>query len=583
MHKTRFNLRIRAFPVLQLLFPVIILVLTRCANPMSPVGGPKDTSPPKVIVCHPANHSTHFRGDEIRISFDEFISAKDFRNQVTISPPDLPNTDYVVRGKSLVVKLNDTLRANTTYSINFGDAISDITENNILKDYYYVFSTGDFVDSLSLKGKVIDAFDLSPQKNVLAVLYINNNDTLPLDSLPLHAAPYYLAHTSDNGEFILNNLKNVPLLLFSLKDQNGNLFYDIPEEKIAFSDSLVHGSYIPPALNDTIHKDSTAKSDTVSLKKDKYPFYTLHLFETRDSVQKILKSELMKEDQVRILFRYPNKQVFFEPLNFIPVPGWMKKEHSIANDTVTLWLNDLKKDTLVLKISNEIRVIDTVRIELVKDRSGKKQAKKEKAARESLAVGDNTGGSKFNQFIMPYELNASYPLTRCDFSRIRVITGKDSIRPAASFTDSLKRKVVIGYKWQEEKTYRIFIPDSVFFSYNGLSNDTIKKEFKTFAAKEFGTFLLNLSGLGSSDRIIIEILTEKDALVARRMITGPGKVKFDYLLPGRFKVKAIYDRNKNARWDSGNYRIKLQPEEILFFPKIIEVRANWDVEENWKL
>lgn len=562
---------------------VPVFLLDRCANPISPQGGPKDIIPPKVTGCIPPNYSTNFKGDEIKITFDEFFAIKDPTNQITISPPEINKPDYRIRGKSILIKLNDTLRSNTTYSINFGDAIADITENNILKNFYYVFSTGNYVDSLSLKGKVVDAFDLTPQKDVIASLYLNNNDTLPLDSLPLYVKPYYLTKTNDKGDFSINNLKNVRMLLFALKDQNNNLVYDIKSEKIAFSDTLVQGYYLPKSVKDTVRKDTTKNSDTAQSIIGGYPFITLRLFEKIDSSQKIEKAELVKDANVEILFRFPNKKLAFEPLNFSPFPGWMKLEANRTNDTVFLWLKDVGKDTLVLKISNETRVIDTVRIELVKQVRKKKSAKKEQPVPDKLEVNDNSWGGKFNQFKLPYELSFSYPLSHCDFSKILLIDGKDTVHPKIFFPDSLKRKVRFVYKFKEEKTYRIFIRDSVFHSYNGLSNDTIRRDFKTFSVKEFGSFLLNITGLDPSATVIIQLYSDKDVLISQRTITGPGKVKFEFVFPGRFKVKAIYDKNKNGLWDTGNYRLKLQPETISFFPKIVEIRANWDVEETWNL
>ena len=174
----------------------LLIFLSRCANPVTPEGGPKDVKPPKVLEADPPENSIHFHKKEIHITFNKYVQLKDHSNQVNIAPPTLRHTDIRLRGKSIVIKLNDSLKSNTTYSINFGDAISDITENNILHNFIYSFSTGSYIDSLSLSGKVINAFNLVPQKDVIAELYINENDTLPLDSLPYHVKPYYLAKTN---------------------------------------------------------------------------------------------------------------------------------------------------------------------------------------------------------------------------------------------------------------------------------------------------------------------------------------------------------------------------------------------------
>jgi hypothetical protein len=313
---------------------LIALGLWRCANPVSPTGGPKDVTPPKVTLCDPPQYSLFFKSDKIRITFNKFIQLKDPSSMVNIAPPLLPNTDYSLRGKTLLIKIDDSLKKNTTYSIMFGDAIADITENNVLHDFSYVFSTGKYIDSLSLKGKILDAFNLLPQKDVLAMLYVNENDTLPFDSLPFHVRPYYMTKTNENGEFNFHNIRDIPFKLFALKDMNGNYIYDLPNERVGFIDSLVQGAYVPELVTDTAKADSTRYEDfeqkqdsvkpvdTLVLNIPEIPSFTLHLFEKTDSTQKILKSDLVNEDQVRIIFHVPSIDPVFTPLNFLPDTAW---------------------------------------------------------------------------------------------------------------------------------------------------------------------------------------------------------------------------------------------------------------------
>ena len=313
-----------------------ILTLIRCANPVTPTGGQKDIEPPKTVKCTPPNLSTYFRANEIKIEFDEFVQLKDPNNQVTISPPWLPNTDFKIRGKSIVIKLNDSLRANTTYAFNFGDAISDITENNISRNFIYVFSTGSFIDSLSLEGQVVDAFNLTPQKDVLAMLYMDNNDTIPFDSLPYKVKPYYLTRTNENGEFRLINLSEASFKIFALKDINSSFTFDLPDEKIAFLDSLVNGVYIAPVVTDTLKKDTLTKDtlekealikDSVMSGAGKKPLMILRMFQQYDSVQRITRSAMIQDGQVGLYFRYPLKRPGFIPLNFTTSAGWNSRRN----------------------------------------------------------------------------------------------------------------------------------------------------------------------------------------------------------------------------------------------------------------
>jgi hypothetical protein len=557
-----------------------IVPMLRCANPMSPTGGPKDTTPPKVVLAKPENNSLHFTSKEIELTFDEFISLKDARNQVNIAPPQLPNTDLRLHGKTLHISIDDSLKPNTTYSISLGQAIADITESNIFRDYSYVFSTGDFIDSLSFAGRIVDAFTLAPQKDVMACLYVNNNDTLPFDSLPIKVKPWYLVKTNENGEFVIRNVMDKPLMATGLKDMNGNIFYDLPNEKIAFCDTLVHAVWVAPPPPDTSKPTKKIAKDSVPPLPVR-PMITLRLFELTDSVQRIVRSELPLENKAVLVFRYPNKSVTLEPLN-ITADNWCIREDNPTKDTLVLYLRTTRQDTLSFRVLNEKGTVDTVRLDLSllhKKRSTKRGT--EAAAAERVSIGSNLFEGKLNYFKGTLQLVFNYPLESSRLNRIRLIEGKDTTTPVMVFADSIHRKILVKNKWKEDKAYQVFIPDSVFFTFNRLTNDTSRLAFNTRAAKEFGSFLVNVTFPAPGENYILQLLTDKDDIRDQRILHGPGKVLFDYLFPGKYKLRIIHDRNRNGHWDTGDYRIKLQPEEVFLFPKITEIRSNWDVEETW--
>ena len=573
-----------------LLIPFLIIFLSRCANPVTPQGGHKDIRPPKIIACDPPNLTTHFQSRRIKITFDEFVQFKDVRNQITISPPLLPKTDFSLHAKSLLIKFNDSLKANTTYSIIFGEAISDLTENNILHNFNYVFTTGAYIDSLTLQGKIIDALNLTPQKDVYAMLYANENDTIPFDSLPYLVRPYYLAKTNENGEFIFHNLRNVPYKLFALKDMNGDFLYNLATEKIAFCDSLARGTYVLPESPDSLNKkDTLVKIDTL-VKKDTtlhflstIPSYSLRLFDQVDSTQKLLRSDLVQEGEVRLIFRFPTKKPVFIPINFTPDGKWVMEEFSKKKDTVFLWLTKVATDSLILKITDYGNKTDTAIIDLKTKSKKKTSGKKANEKPEPLRLTQNIWENKLNQFKSDLEISFSYPVSRYSFSKIVVISGKDTLKPKVSFFDSIRKKIQIKEKWKEEQNYRVIIPDSTFFSINELANDSLVTDFKTRAAKEFGTFKVNITMDRKPGNYIIQLLDEKEKVLEERLIDKPGKLQFDYLLPGKYKLKAILDQNQNGQWDSGIYLKHIQPEEVFYFPKTIEVRGNWDIDEPWPL
>jgi len=568
----------------------LLLLLSRCANPVTPEGGPKDVTPPRVVECNPPALTTHFQGKDIRITFNEYIQLKDQNTQINIAPPLLPHTDIRLRGKSISIKLSDTLKPNTTYAINFGDAISDLTENNILHGYTYVFSTGPYIDSLGLSGRVINAFDQVPQKDVIAMLYVNNNDTLPLDSLPLHCKPYYIAKTNENGDFTFRNLKDAPFLLFALKDMNGDYIFNLPNEKAAFYDSLVKGIYIRPPVTDSLKKDSLAKPDTLKpkidstgIKKQASSGYTLMMFEETDSLQKILKADMVSEDQVGIFYRFPAVKPEFIPLNIPGVPGWMIPEFNATRDSVYLWMKSTGTDSLYISLSDKGITLDTARINLKKMNPKKKKAETGKSTVLPLRLSTNVPDNRLNQFKRDPMIIFSYPVTRSDFSRILLVDGKDTVKPKLAFSDSIKRKLKVSYKWKEDRPYLLIIPDSLFSSFNGRSNDSLVVSFRTHSLRDFGSIQITVTLRDFSCNYIVQLMDEKENILEQKIIVKDGKIKYDYLNPGKYRIKAIFDRNRNGKWDTGKYSKKLQPEKVRYFEKLIEVRANWDIDENWEL
>lgn len=580
------------------------LTLYRCANPVTPTGGPKDAEPPKVLACDPPNFAVNFKGNSFRIDFDEFINLKSPATEVFISPPLKKPLDPRLRGKSLLLKFEDSLVQNLTYSVTFGNAIADFTESNLLKGFNYVFSTGSYVDTLSLQGTLVNAFDHKPQKDAFVELYLNNNDTLPLDSLPLHVPPYYLTKTDATGYFIFNNLQDKRFKLVALFDQNGDLIFNQSTEKIAFSDSMVKPYYIVREKADTARKDSstitlqknskskaenpvlvrkadsTRKADSVKLAQSIYPSYPLFLFEETDSIQRVVKTNSPDEGIAVITFRFPAKNIRFVPLNFDSITPWHKVEYSGKKDSVILWITRPKTDSLIMKVLTDNDVVDTIMMDITKKRSQKKSDKKEKPAQ--LVITNLSKGSGLNQFKNKLLLSFSYPLIRWDFSGILLIENKDTLHPKIAFSDSLKRKIEIQNKWLEETAYKIIIPDSVFYGINDISHDSVTIDFRTRAERDFGNLILSMNIDKRPGQYIIQLLDEKEAMLfEERVISQSEKIHFNFMTPGKYKIKAIHDRNNNRRWDTGNYKKNLQPETVLYLPKTVEIRANWDVEESW--
>ncbi|TSA23899.1 MAG: hypothetical protein D4R67_12645 [Bacteroidetes bacterium] len=569
-------MHIRSFFVFLLLFLCLLVLHFQCANPVTPEGGAKDIKPPEVIGAEPPNYSTQFVSPSIRIYFNEFISLKSTGNEIFVSPPLAKKPDYKLRGKSVLINLKDSLTPNTTYNINFGRAISPITEGNILTDFNYVFSTGTFIDSLMISGSVINAFDDEPVPDVYAELYTNSVDAIPFDSLPYLVPPLYLARTDKQGRFSFHNLRNESYKLIVLDDQSGDMIYNMPAEKIAFADSLVKPWLDPGVRPDSTGSDTVPVSDSIAHK-----MLILRLFEEVDSSQEVARSELLKNGLIRIIYKFPPRHPRITPLNIDTTVAWCTEEYSTNRDTVLLFTQVDLPDTLILQIHDSPEILDTVTIfptRLPPPKRGKNEAEKP----EQLSVTWDSRGN-FNHLKSKLTCTFSYPVTKFDFRGILLISGGDTLIPKVSFADTLMRKIVVEATWKEATSYRLLIPDSAFITSNGLSHDTIRHTFQTVNTRDLGSLFINLNIADQPGSYIVQLLTEKGKVVEEQMISESGTVKFPFIAPAKYRIKAILDSNLNKRWDTGYYLLKKQPELVFFFPKTIEIRGNWDVEEEWNL
>ena len=580
------------YPSIFLSFLILCtIILSQCANPVTPQGGPKDEKAPGIIRTDPSNFSTGFRQTTIRIDFDEFIALKNPTSEIFISPPALKKPETRIRGKSLMIDLEDSLRANTTHSISFGLAITDLTEGNILKNFNYVFSTGPWLDSMSLKGKVLSAFDLSPLKNVFVGLYIDEPDTIPFDSLPFRKAPFYLTRSNENGEFLFQNLRPERGRIVAVEDMNGDLFFSQLSEKVAFLDTLVSPAYTKIIQPDTIVRtDSTGTpagmSDSLSLKKteevvrtpDQKPL-TLFMFEQPDTTQRLLGSSYTGVSKIQFRFKLPVEDLTVRPIYNDSLTNPSRLEYSARKDTINLWFSGTTPDTLSLVIHSEQVLPDTLFFS--REISGKKQKKGDQETKD-LRIESPSNGFGFNFFRSPLNLLWSYPLEVAQINRIVLTEGDDTLSPGVSFTDSIQRKMRINHDWKEGKSYKLIVPEGAIQSVTGEINDTLVLSFRTREAKEFGNLVLSMNLPVKDANYLVQILNESEKVMFEQQSTnGKEILRFVALNPGKYKIKAILDQNGNGRWDPGNFFRFIQPETVSYFPKVIEIRANWDVEERW--
>ena len=566
------------------IFNLIILIilgfiLQRCANPVSPSGGPKDISPPEFLGAAPPLFSKNFKGNKVKIYFDEFLELKDISNQLIVSPPMKKMPEVKLKGKSVIIEFKEHLRENTTYNIFFGESVTDLTENNPVSNFQYVFSTGDVLDSLIMEGKIMDAFTLEPSSGVNVMLYPDINDTIDFDSIPYLARPYYLTRTNENGEFVLFNLKDEAYKIFALLDVNSNLIYDQPNENIAFIDTLVkpwfHKPLSPP---DSLETDSLLAAaqlgDTV-----KHKAFTMLLFEETDSIQKLNKAFLAGKNKIQFIFKIPSEKPEIVPLDLSMDQIPSIQEINKSKDTLTLWLLNVKEDSITFETKDNGLILDTVKIATIKKQRRKKQKKKDiKIERPVIRFGLN---GKVIRPGTPLRFKFDYPLKAFDTTGIILVEAVDTLKPLILFADSVHRTCRLDFNWKPGTNYKLIIPDTAFTDILGRSNDSIVETFRTKAPEDYGNLKISIQVEHPGDFHILQWLGQDEKILQEFLVTRDTIINFMNEEPGTYLLKVIYDLNKNRKWDSGNYLYNIQPEAVIYFQKQIDIRANWDIEEDW--
>jgi len=553
---------------------ILVMVLAACANIVTPTGGDKDITPPAVVISEPLNRTINFTSSSIRISFSEFVKLSDFTNQFIISPLMDNPPEIKEKGKTIVLTFKDKLLPQTTYTLYFGKSIVDITEGNALTNYQYVFSTGNTIDSLTIRGKVNNAFDLKPEAGVFVMLYDKN-----IDSLPLTQKPQYICKTSTAGLFELNNLKSGTYKIFALKDVNANYMFDLPNEKIAFLPDLIIPEIPIVPIKDTVKKDS------LKIVKDSIILNTVHplfLFDEADTVQKLLKSSIPKLGKLTLIFKQAVNDFQLRSLRPEPTGNWFKTEMCPTKDTLNCWFLPGSLDSLFLEVSDNNIVLDTLKFSLV---SIEKQSKSGKgtSAVNKLYLGCNAKEGFLFDLNIPIKINCSNPIDSIDFLKIKLMEGKDTLKPLISFTNNIKNYFTIDYKWKEEKSYKLFIPPSVMKDMFDFKNDSVSVKFTTKALRNYGTMSLKILMPAEDAGYIIQLRDENDQLVKEKYIESLESLTFDYLTPKNYKIKLIIDSNHNKKWDTGNYNHKKQAERVYYYPEPINLKANWEMNLDWNI
>lgn len=518
----------------------IALIIFSCAQIVPLTGGEKDIEAPKELESEPLNGSTLFTDETITIEFDEYIKLTNVSSQLIISPLMDPAPEVLIKGKKLVIKLKSELAPNTTYSLNFGNAISDITENNVFPNYKYVFSTGTFIDSLSYSGTVINAFDRTSKENIYVLLYDQFEDSVPLKELPR-----YVALTNKKGEFSITNIANGDYKLFAINDVNGNYLFDLPNEEIGF------------------------KNDAISIQQSDSNNF-IYLFEEEKDLQFLLKSEHKNYGKIDLVFNRPTEELSITMLNNEEKENWGLIEKNNTEDSVVVWLYPEAFDKEIkLLIKDKEEVIDTINFDLI-ERSKMKDS--------TLTVSSNiTSSFNLDQNII---LKTIRPFSKYNADSITIY--EDSVLITNSFfTDIGLKEFELAYDFKENTSYQLFIPPNTFEDIYGLKNDTVKLNFKTKKIADYGVINLTINP-NFTENYIVQ-LSQKNKIIKEDYLVGNQKMQYKYLPAGQYSLKIIIDENGDKKWNTGNYLEGLQPEKVIIYQKEIKIRANWDNDINWTI
>ena len=535
-----------------LVFIVIILLISplwQCARRGRPTGGPKDSIPPIMITAEPPFSTVNFKAKKIKIHFDEFIKLNKVGQQLIVSPPLKYKPIITPLGsasKEIDIEILDTLKPKTTYIFNFGTSVRDNNEGNVLYNFKYVFSTGNYIDSLSLKGTMQDALNNEPDKEVAILLY--RIDTTYNDSIIYKGLPNYIANTLDTVVWNISNIKAGQYLLAAMKQKNYDYKFKPKSDKIAFYPELID-----------IPVDSTAS-------------FNLSLFKEVLNYKLARPSETKKQ---HIVFGYDGiaKDLQVDLLSKVPEDFKSFKAFEKDKDTLNYWFNTKEElDSLKFKITNksikDTTYIDTVTVKL--------RAK----SFDSIIIGSNTR-SKITldeDLIMA----SNQPFTAVDTSKITIID-KDSLKvPFRAKISEFKNEVVFKFDKTPNNSYNLLMLPEALTSFYQKSKDTVKYKVSTKKLSDYGTFVITLEEVKSYP-IIVQVTNKKGRVIKSKYIEQGNKVEFKNLNPAKYFIRAIYDNNKNKKWDTGNFLKKLQPEKVIYFPKELNLRANWIDQENFNI
>ena len=602
-----------------ILFCFSLLLLIACASIGSPDGGRYDEEPPVVVSASPANKATGVKSRKATINFNEYIKLDNPNEKVIVSPPQTEAPNIRVVGKSIRIDLYDSLQANTTYTVDFSDAIQDNNEGNPMGLYTYSFSTGDRIDTMEVSGTVLNAQDLEPIKGIMVGLY--RCDSILADSTFRTQALQRVARTNGSGRFTIKGVAPGKYRAFALKDMDGNFRFSQKSEQLAFDTVPFSTSSRPDLRPDTVWTDT---SHIEKIRMVPYIHYypdnlTLLAFLEDGQDQHLLKTERLKPEMFTLYFTAPADTLpLIQGFNFDA--SALVPEPSLHNDTINYWIPDtlvawqdtlhfsltyLETDTLgrlVSRTDTLEMVPKQTHAKLEKERQKKieewmkSREKKQKRSKEPLPPEENPYEVEFLEVqvkpsgTMDPNQNVTFtfsqPIAAFDTASVHFYEKVDTLyeeRPYLLVPDSVNRRRYTLYaEWEPKSTYQLLIDSMAFRGVLGNPSQQIKTDLRIRSLDEFGTIFLKLNNLNlrEGEQAIVQLMNKSDKPVFQQ-VAEKDRVDFFYLKPGEYYLRLIVDRNGNGKWDTGNYDAGLQAEEVFYFPQPIAVKAKWEMEQAW--
>lgn len=592
-----------------LLFAVLAIVCS-CAKMGQPDGGWYDETPPAIVRTSPADQGVNIKAKKINIYFNEYIQVDNPTEKVVISPPQIEQAEIKPSGKKIEVELKDSLKPNTTYTIDFSDAISDNNENNPLGNYTFTFSTGDHIDTMQVAGYVLNAENLEPIKGILVGLYNNLSDTIFTKEPMLR-----VSRTDSRGHFVIKGVAPGDYRIYALQDADNNYYFNQKSEQLAFTHDIITPTFKPDIRQDTLwrdslHIDSIARVPYTHFLPDDI---VLRAFTEVQTDRYLIKSERNEPDHFTLFFSYGDSLLpQIRGLNFNEQDAFIT-ELSEKRDTITYWLRDtmlVKQDTLrmelkymatdtlgVLRLQTD--TMDILSKQPYEKRMKQKQDKYEewKKKQERAKKRDKPYETEMPAELLEPKYNVASepdpdqnitiempaPLAKVDTSCVHLYSKYDTLWYRSPFVlrpkEGVNRTYELLGEWRPGIEYSLEIDTMAFTDIYGKTTAPFKQGFKVKTEDSYATLMFDITGMADTT-VVVQLLNTSDAMVKETSTTN-GRAEFYYIKPGTYYARMYVDSNKNGKWDTGDYAADRQAETTYYYPEKIECKEKWDLTLTW--